>query len=316
MNEVEKSEFAKSLLQGTYDLEALKPIDQVSALKFLESEIEDLLELNNPAMLSKRNNWLKIPGTSDQNFLERVFEIGNRRSFLAGIRHVGGNPSMPFVNLTADFTPSSWAEFDDIKNIVRSEFKIFNPAHIAIWFSPRSSFALEIERTIQPARRYLAAKTAELLSKSPPPNFNSLHLEAVKAPDYFDWYKNEYEKFHVKHPELKSWVTMSDFEDLEEYRALNLLYRAKMGEETVGLIGGSAQSLLGMSGLYMCELLIAETFKGKSLAAAMQRRFIEEAGRNFEVVWGTIDSRNIPSTRTALKIGRHIVRNEYFIPLR
>jgi RimJ/RimL family protein N-acetyltransferase len=106
---------------------------------------------------------------------------------------------------------------------------------------------------------------------------DGFEVRPVTDESYLPWYESEYHKFHLSNPHLKSWVAMSEREDLEKYRNQELLYGAYLGSELIGLIGGEERPLLGLSGLYLGELLISEKYKGKGFATQMQRLYLKSS---------------------------------------
>lgn len=68
--------------------------------------------------------------------------------------------------------------------------------------------------------------------------------------------------------------------------------------------------------LAVIEELLETPFRGRGFAPAMQRMFLERlADKDDRLVWGTIDARNIPSLRTAQRVGREIVFGNMFFPI-
>ena len=303
--------FAEATLNSTYDVEVITPVDEKAALASVLQEIEGLLTLNNFKTRKNRHNHFKIPGTDEDSYCERQYELDRRGSFFAGIRHAGGNPQLPFVNVTLGFEMGP-GDVPEIASIVAEEFKQFQPLNFAAWMKPKAESNFP-RGSLKVARRYLARRVSEL--ELPFDNSVPFEVRRIENDSYFRWYEDEYRKFHDANPDLKSWVTISDKDELENYRNERLLFGSYLDGRLIGLVGGESRSLLGLSGLYMGELLISEEYKGEGFAPQMQKQFLRHAGEGFEVVWGTIDARNIPSTRTALRVGRRPMREEIFFPL-
>ena len=148
-----------------------------------------------------------------------------------------------------------------------------------------------------------------------PVGYERITLEKVVTDFDFKWYSDIYEDFHRQNPELKEWVPMTDKEDLDRCILDQLLYRVFVDGALAGLIGARSESLFGKPAIYMAELLLTSKFKGQGLAIALQRKFIDEIPKHFELIWGTIDAKNLPSLKTALRMGRMSIRSEYFIKL-
>jgi RimJ/RimL family protein N-acetyltransferase len=311
MSHLDKEIFGGAVLSGTYDLDVISPFNEQAALRSVVADVDSLLALNDPETQQRRHDHFKISGTTEDSYREGVFELEPSRPLLAGIRHVGGDRELPFVNVTLGFELAD-RDIPKISNLIAREFRPFQPKHFAVWLRPGSERNLPKEKSTA-ANRYLARRIGDLDLASNASN--SIELLPIEIESCFAWYENEYQKFHSANPDLKSWVTASEREDLEKHESQGLLYGAYLGQELVGMIGGESQELLGLRGLYMGELLVGESHKGKGFATEMQRQFIRRFRDSFELVWGTIDARNIPSTKTAMRVGRRLLRTEYFVRL-
>lgn len=310
---LDKKLFAQNLLNETYDLSVLAPIDEQAAVSETILELEDLLALNNASVLEKRHQHFQISGSKAEDYKERLFEVSSSKQFFAGIRHAGQNPDLPFVQITANFNIEHGQNIAHVLKVVQNEFKIFNPKYFSYWTKPAQHQA--VHQNQFEARRYVAAKRTAL-NLSSTASAGPYHLAPIKNESYWDWYKSEYQIFHAKNPNLKTWVPSSNRGDLERYRSQGLLFHFYYDEQLVGLIGGENIDLLGLKGLYMGEMLIADRLKGMGLAVEMQKAFLAQVVSGFSVVWGTIDARNAPSTQTALRIGRKPMRSEIFFSLK
>lgn len=94
-----------------------------------------------------------------------------------------------------------------------------------------------------------------------------------------------------------------------------LLFFIFIDSKKAGLIGGRTAGLLGKLGVYFTEIVLSSDFKGKGFASVAQRAFIDSLPDGIELIWGTIDSKNVSSTKTALRVGREAVRSEFFVPV-
>lgn len=309
----EKEEFGNAVLQAIYDLDEIA-ITPNSALLGILTEINELTGLNSTEIMENRHAHFQILNTSAVDYGERFFEIKPGCWMLTGIRHLSSKKDHPFVHMFLGFIPT----LDDLsilKEFARKQFRVFAPKHVSFWLRPSSPLALDLEKNGYAARRYIAGRFSKI-SKSPLPlGYERITLERMQnAPDN-GWYKKAYSDFHTEYPELEQWVPISDSEELQRCADDKLLYQVLVDGNHAGLIGGRNEPLLGSPAVYMTELLLMRPFKGQGLAAALQRKFLDSLESKFELVWGTIDAKNKPSTRTALKIGRTPIRTEFFLPL-
>lgn len=311
MNIFDKTKLANSILSESYDLSVISPIDEGTALQEVLGDIDKLLELNSLENREARCKYFKIPGTTVDSYKEGVFEFNSSCFFLAGIRHIGGDPNLPFVNITPNFKVEE-DSLREVVEIVNKEFSVFSPRALVFWINPDDEKNFQ-NKGVEFSRRYMARRISELNFKE-----NSsfqIDLRLMDDDSYFSWYEKEYKIFHQMNSTLENWVRASSKNDLEEYRAQNLLWAAYKNDKIVGLIGAESLPLLGLSGVCIGELLITNKNRGKGYAVPMQKLFLEKVHNSFSTVWGTIDAKNIPSTKTALHVGRKAMRTEVFISL-
>ena len=310
MTEFELDTFAHAVLKNTYDVSIVAPVDPDAALAEAVGEIEGLLALNSEETREGRFLHFAVPGTTRDSYCEKIFELQSG-ILLAGIRHAGGDPKLPFVNVTAGFEVTAEG-VREIAKVLTTEFSAFRPRHFATWIKPEAESTFQAGR-VTLARRYLARRISDL--DLGPKEAIRLELRPFDNERYYEWYLAEYRWFHISNPGLKSWVTVNEKTELESYRGQGLLRGAYIDDQLIGVIGGENQSLLGIRGLYIGELLISNKYKGRGLSVQMQRQFLVQVGSDYKVVWGTIDDRNLPSTRAALRVGRRAMRTECFLPL-
>lgn len=311
-NDSQKLQFAEAAL-STFDLNSLHPIDTDKAIESLVEEVNDLISLNENDVKTSRAEYFKIPGTTPEDYSERLFEVGSKKAALAGIRHLSGDVKRPFVAIQTNYQVQTLDDLMPLAKIVRQEFSTFKPMDLNFWVNPQSEISTDLHRTLSPSQMYVASRLNNIgLSFKNP---SSIKLTPIKDDSYREWYKEQYREFHADHPNLAPWVPINDVEEMLDAINDGLLFFASINGERIGMIGGKSESLLGEPAVYMLELLIPRPHKGKGLASMMQRQFLHELDGKFDLVWGTIDAKNLPSMKTALRVGRKIVRNEYFVPL-
>lgn len=264
------------------------------------------------------------------DFREKELKVGGGTAIF-GIRFLNGNPKEPFVGVVPDFTPNSgqvlrnsaivpgsFSELNQIslfKKLAIKHFSVFSPKYIQVWFQPSMVNSVDLPRNTNISRRVVAGFVNDILYRefSLP---SGVSLESTKSDSYFDWYKNTYSEFHLDNPHYRDLIPVNTKEEMDESLSEGLLYWAKVDGEKMGLIGGVSSDLLGANGLYMNEVLLAKKFRGQGYAPIIQRLFIEQQKkRNFDLVWGTIDAQNKPSTKSALRVGRKSIREELLFPI-
>lgn len=312
MSKKSSEEFAKSTVECLYDLDVLG-ISKKNAIPSVVDEIEDLLRLNDENTLKRRHEHFSIPGTQIHDYEEHFYELSADKNVLAGIRHKSGSKDQPFVHTLLDFVPTN-ADTESLKEFATEQFRKFTPNFLSIWLRPSLQFDVSNYNVTQ-SRQYMAGSIATIRKMEKPVGYERVILKKVTADFDFNWYTEAYEDFHRQHPELKDWVPITDKEDIDRCISDQLLYKVFVDGVLAGLIGAQNELLLGVPSVYMTELLLLSRFKGQGLAVALQRKFIDLLPREFDLVWGTIDAKNLPSLKTALRVGRTSIRSEYFIRL-
>lgn len=304
-------EFAKSAVTCLYDLDVIG-VNRHLALTGMVAEIEELLKLNEVQTLKRRHQHFNIAGTTFDDFEEHFYEVGKNKNVLAGIRHVNASKDQPFVHALLDFSPEN-SDIELLRDFATTHFKKFAPKFVSLWLRP--SLQIEALKNAASSRQYVAASLAEIQKNENPPRYDRISLKRIENALDFNWYTEVYEDFHADHPDLKDWVPINDKEEMDRCISDQLLCQVFVDGTLAGLIGAQNEPLLGIPSVYMTELLLTSKFKGQGLAAAIQRKFLDELPSQFKLVWGTIDSKNLPSLKTALRVGRNPIRSEYFISL-
>jgi hypothetical protein len=305
--------FARAALNNLYDLNPLA-LDSEIAVAGVLSEIRELLYLNSADVLTSRHAHFAVPETTEQDYEERFYELGEGKKVLAGIRHMNASVDLPFVSVYLGFSPSH-ADLNLIKKFAQENFKKFVPQNVSLELKPSSALTAELEKDIIPAREYFAARIENLRASEKPKGYERIELRRLHTDIDYVWYLKAYADFHLQNPELKHWVPVTEQEELEKCASDGLLFQAIVDGKVAGLIGARSEALLGVPAVYMTELLLTSDFKKQDLAVALQRKFVDSLGPEFQLIWGTIDAKNLASKKTALRVGRVSVRSEYFIPL-
>ena len=310
----QKNRFAAAALDHTFNSSIIVP-NRPIALNNLLAEFDKLCRLNQADVVSKRFEHFKISNAVEEDYCERVFEIGSQGRVLAGIRWLGGNLEKPFVSIWPDFAISSRSAISLLAELAMQEFSVFAPKEISFWLNPETDIARSLRETLTPSLRYIVGLAESIRKQDRPQRYDDVSLVRPDGDEYYDWYAASYREFHALRPDLRDWVPLNDKEEMEECRSHGLLFLAYVNGIRAGLIAAIPQSLLGHRGVYFIELMMTADHKGKGLAQVLQRKFIDELPEQFDVVWGTIDAKNVTSTKTALKVGRRSIREEFFVPV-
>ncbi|EQC43827.1 hypothetical protein M900_1451 [Bacteriovorax sp. Seq25_V] len=299
--------FAKAVLD-TFDLKEFS-IDREKALIGLKDDISSEFEdLNSEETKKARNDHFKIEGAKPEDYFEKVLLLDSGRKVIYGIRHMGGNPDLPFVQLTPNYQIYSKAEALEVYEKVRHEFEVFKPKFLSFW--SRDQIDADFFGSI-----YMVSTSKKMKLLDEWSLESDLTFTKITDDSYYDWYESGYKEFHESSPELSQKVTVNSVDSMRDSLEEGLLFYVEFQGERIGLIAGERSKLLGHDGIYFHEIFISKKWKGKGLAKAIQRKFIVSNTVEHELVWGTIDAHNLPSFKTAKSNGRRPMRYECFVDL-
>lgn len=305
LNDLSVQEFARTEL-NTFNLKEFN-LNESLALNELSKEIRsEWEELNSSEVKKSRWEFFKIPGTKPEDYSERLLTLKDGRKLIYGIRHFGGDCNLPFVSLRPNFKIKRLEDTLELYRLIKDELAPFRAQSLCFWSNQQLVIG-QIHST------YLVATASEIKAMKPWSEEANLVLRASADDSYYDYYKLGYKKFHLERPDLKSKVTLNSLDIMEASREQGLLYEVFYQGSRMGLIAAERSSLLGHEGLYFNEIFIETRWKGKGLAKALQRKFVHQYARDEDLIWGTIDSSNVPSYQTAIRNGRRAIRFESFV---
>lgn len=94
----------------------------------------------------------------------------------------------------------------------------------------------------------------------------------------------------------------------------NAFFRVFIDEQLAGFIAARPEHYRAWTGWNIVEELLHPTFRRKGYAAAMQQAFIKKLAPALgTAVFGTINARNTPSLKTALRVGRQVAKCGTFV---
>lgn len=308
-----KMKFIQAASIFTYDLESFGlSLEQEKVKKYILSELNEMLELNEKDIMRERLDYFQISGTIISDYEQKLIKIEEtNKSVLAGIRHMGGNPNKPFIYIWPDFVIKE----EDIEIIIKNVypyFKVFNPLYISFWINPNILSNHQSSKKLITVQQSFIGDMDILRSKDPITNKKELLLEEIHDDDYYKWYETEYRNFHKMKPQMKERIPLNKFELMEDCRKEGLLYYGTIDGERVGIIAGETNNLFGLEGIYINEIMIAKEYRGNRYSERLLKAFIDILPQSTQVLWCHIDSENIPSTKTAIHSGQEVFSIECF----
>jgi hypothetical protein len=312
----DKMRFAQAALRAGYDLSRFKAAAGDGGTNELIRKFDERVDLNKAETKAARHKFFGIPGTKPEDFSELLIEIEADKSVLVGIRHMNLNSNSPYLEVWPNWLPTNEEEVRKIASRITEHFSSFRPKHLCLWLDPTGSLLQDLAPRSIIGQHILARPIADIVKSPQPLDSGRLTIERIADESFYDDYAKAYADFHQEFPELKARVAVVDLEDMRQSIADDLLFGARYNGEYSGLIAAQREQFLGYQGVYFLELLLLPRFKKMGLAPVLQRSFIDRVaqlgGYRDAVVWGTIDSHNLPSLRTALRVGRKIVSTECF----
>lgn len=305
LNNLSVQEFARAEL-NTFNLKEFN-LDESLALNELSKEIRsEWEELNSSEVKKSRWEFFKIPGTKPEDYSERLLTLKDGRKLIYGIRHFGGDRNLPFVNLRPNFKIKGSEDALELYRLIEDMLAPFRALGLCFW-SDRQLAVDQIHST------YLVATASEIKAMKPWSEEVNLVLRVPADDSYYANYELDYKKFHLERPDLKPKVTLNSLDIMETSREQGLLCEVFYQGTRMGLIAAEKSALLGHEGLYFNEIFIETKWKGRGLAKALQRKFVQQYARDEDLIWGTIYSSNLPSYQTAIRNGRRAIRFECFV---
>ena len=252
-----------------------------------------------------RHSYFEVEGSYEADYAEHIIDLPDGESVMCGIRHFGGDKSKPFVNLEPSFPINSKDDVERILKEVKTLFGVFKPQYV-------SCFSSKCLKPDMKGNIYFAQLGRNAANLPSWPQEDSITLKEIVSDDYYEWYQREYEEFHSLVPGLATRVLVNAKEVMEDSRSEGLLYEVLIEGERIGMVAAERSSFLGKPGIYFNEIYLCKNQRGKGLAKIVQKLFIKKVSNPDEIIWGTIDSDNLPSQRTAMKNNRRPVRFENF----
>lgn len=305
LNDDDIIDFAKAQL-SSFDLSEFEVDQEVALEELCEEIVSNWEELNSDEVKISRHEHFQIPNTTSEDYSEKVFEIGRDKKVIYGIRHMGGSKDHPFVFIKPNFDINNSKEALSIYKNFKDEFISFAPIFLSFWTNK------QIETDMR-GSTYLVTQAFKMRKIDTWKDENELKLVQVKDESYYDWYKEGYDRFHQERPDLKNKVSVNTLEDMSGCLEDGLIYKAYYQNEKIGLIAAEMSPFLGHRGIYFHEIFVNQDWKGKGLAKAIQRKFVDQVAYDNDFIWGTVDHYNIPSYKTALANTRLPIRFENFI---
>lgn len=135
------------------------------------------------------------------------------------------------------------------------------------------------------------------------------------ATEVFADYQHEHQAWRSDAPVLAPFVSGSHEEGLQDAADQGSLMTLRDDHGFAVLVAATISPIFGRRAVCMLDVFLTERLRGKGLAPAVQSTFLTGQRSGADTVSGHIHAGNLPSQRTALKLGRRPVQQEYFVSL-
>jgi len=254
-----------------------------------------------------------VEGVDHTAYRLRELTLPGGGSLLSGIHFRGMSTSCPFVGVFAQTHWLSSRQMVEAHELLLHEFSPFRPRASWWWCPAHRSVPSDVEST--PDQLSVMASLDELRAVAAPPLPPGWELRGVSragrvAAALFAMYRD----FHLERPDLAVSVMPASAEELDACAQAGGLQVCFAQGDVVGLVAAKPGLFQGVEAWEVWDIALAKQFRGRGLSAALQRAALDRLDSSAtRVVAGTIDARNEPSLRTALRVGRRIVGTSYFV---
>jgi L-amino acid N-acyltransferase YncA len=210
-----------------------------------------------------------------------------------------------------DILATTWGpdHLDDVWTVVEKEWAVFDPIALRVVASAvPNAKQLRLERD----QHIIAGRLGALTSRPRPRNAERIRSASVSAEGAHGTVVAGYETL----PEsIRTLLAPATVEDLAECDEKGLLRTVCVDDAVAGVIAVAPRSEFGLEGFVVIEEILVAEFRGRGLAAGLQRAMIDAMAPNHgdAALFGTIDSGNVASVRTALRTGRTEVASYWWL---
>lgn len=278
---------------------------------WFERQIDCISDPDFPLLFGQKHILLDVPPKALNH---RVIERDGIR-VLGGIRFFGGDTSRPFVELVAWtdlISAASTPNWPLLKHVVIEEWKEFRPFALRV-FQP-TEVALpegaEIDLSVH-AAPYRA------MSRLPNKCEGLVKLEPLSDVEYAHrMVRQRYAQLSFEEPDLAARICPALQAELKESAAQGRLFAICSYGRTIGVLSTIKGHVEWLEGDVVLEEVVERDHAGRGVATAAQHALARMNASNAgTLLLGTIDQKNLASSKTAQRAGRPAVMRYAFVPL-
>jgi len=254
-----------------------------------------------------------VAGVDHTRYRLRELTLPHGVRLLAGVHFRGQCSHYPFVGVFAQSRWLTTGETAAAHAALLSEFSVFAP-RATWWWLPAGKDLPELAG-VTPDQHLVMGSLDEIrrIPASPlPPHWVLRRLDS--ASEVSTAFADLYRSFHSARPDLEEAVPATKLEALVDCAEAEGLYGCFAGGDLMGVVAVKPDTQYSVDAWLMWDIVLARPYCGKGLASILQRAVLDrlDAARAPLVV-GTINARNLPSLRTALRVGRQVVGTWMFM---
>lgn len=254
-----------------------------------------------------------VAGVDHTLYRLRPVALPGGATVLAGVHFRGQSVDHPFVGV---FAQSRWFTTDEVAAahaLLLREFAVFAPRATRWWLPAERELPALAAAT--PDQYLVLGSLDEIRSTPALPLPGDWCLRRIDAASEVDAaFADLYRDFHRARPDLEQAVPPTTSAELAECSRAGVLYACFCGTDLVGAVATKPDAQYGVDAWLMWDIVLARAHCGKGLAPILQRAVLDRLdGARAPFVAGTIDARNQPSLRTALRVGRRVVGAWVFV---
>lgn len=255
-----------------------------------------------------------VPGAAPRDYALREIALSFDLRVLAGIHFRNLVLARPFVGVYAQSRDVSSAELPALVARLAEEFAVFAPLHVWFWALQPDELLAAPGAALD--RHLVVGRLQELVETGAAALPDAITLERDETGASYDDYRRSFDAFVAAHPHAADDIACTDRSDYEDCASDGALYTIQSGATRIGVIAARPGRLRGIVGWEMVDEILDAGFRGRGLAPPLQRAFLERLdSQRHPLVFGTIAADNLPSLRTALRVGRRIVGGWVFVPV-
>lgn len=278
-----------------------------------QSEIDDvgsLAALASPDVVAARIARLGV-NVSAWDMTERLLEAADEQKVISGLRYRNLDPTFPFVAVKTSARVNSLEAVNALAAQVAESYEGVGIRGFTFWEQPSLDlFPAETWATVVAGSTAVAARSG---TRDLPDGLMTSWPDS--ADEVLADYQSEHRKWRSNAPVLSTFVPASDQPALDAAADEGLLMVLRDSRGFAGLVAATTTPLFGRRAISMLDFFLTQRLRSRGVASAVQSAFVSGQRSGTDTVWGHIHATNLPSMRTAQKLGRRPVQQEYFVTL-